>query len=76
MDCCNGVCSKCYGLKKVVWGALLLLNVWVWPKWLGVDGWVSWIAVLLVIAGVLKVIKPSCGHSVSKEAPARKVRKK
>ncbi len=62
MNCCDGVCMKCHGIKKVVFGLLLLLNMFVWPKWLGVDGWVAWLAVLLVLAGVLKLVKPTCGH--------------
>ena len=62
MECHHGVCGKCHGLKKAVIGALLLLNALVWPQWLGVDGWVKWVAVLMVLGGVLMLVKPTCGH--------------
>ena len=62
MECYHGICGKCHGAKKVVVGLLLLLNAFVWPKWMGVDGWVAWLAVLLVVGGVLMLVKPTCGH--------------
>lgn len=62
MGCNNGICHKCRGLKKIITGVLLLLNAWVWPKWLGVDGWIVFFAVLMVLGGLLKVLKPTCGH--------------
>ena len=43
----------------MITGALLLLNAFVWPQWLGVDGWVSWIAVLMVIGGLAKLLIPN-----------------
>jgi len=58
---------RCHGVKKLTFGLLLLLNGFVWPKWLGVDGWVAWLAVLLVLAGVLKLVKPMCGHCAMPE---------
>jgi len=58
-DC---MCSRCSGTKKVIVGALLLLNALLWPKWLGIDGWVQWFAVLLVLGGVLKLVMPMCPH--------------
>ncbi len=54
-----GMCHKCSGLMKVVWGVLLLLNAFIWPRWLGVDGWVAYIAVLFVILGVVKWAMPN-----------------
>ena len=70
--CYDGMCTKCHGVKKVVFGLLLLLNAFLWPKWLGVDGWVAWLAVLAVLAGALKLAKPSCGHCAM---PAEKKKK-
>ena len=61
-NCKGGLCWRCRGAMKVCRGALLLLNAFVWPKWLGVDGWVSWVAVLLIVSGVLKMLKSGCGH--------------
>ncbi len=64
-SCWDGVCGLCHGIKKIVWGALLLLNFFVWPQW-GVawegSGWFAWFGVLLVIGGILKAVKPACGH--------------
>lgn len=56
------MCGKCKGGMKLVTGLLLLLNAFVWPMWLGVDGWVSWVAVLMVLGGVLKLVMPMCPH--------------
>lgn len=62
MECDHGMCGACHGVMKIIWGGLLLLNAFVWPMWTGVDGWVSWVAVLMVLGGVVKLVKPSCGH--------------
>lgn len=57
-----GICGRCHGVMKVVFGLLLLLNAFVWPLWIGIDGWVAWLAVLMVIGGLVKLVKPTCGH--------------
>ena len=44
-DC---MCKRCHGVYKIVFGALLLLNAFVWPLWMGIDGWIKWLAVLMV----------------------------
>ena len=56
------MCSRCWAGQKLVFGALLLLNAFVWPNWLGVDGWVAFLAVLMVLGGFLKLVLPSCPH--------------
>ena len=56
------MCGKCKGSLKIVTGLLLLLNAYVWPLWMGTDGWVAWIAVLMVVGGVLKLVMPTCPH--------------
>ena len=62
---------KCHGIKKLAVGALLLLNAFVWPRWLGIDGWVSFLALLLLVGGVLMLLKPMCPHCASmREMPA------
>ncbi len=43
----------------MVFGALLLLNAYVWPKWFGIDGWVAWVAILMVVFGFLMVVVPN-----------------
>ncbi len=52
------MCSHCHAISKIVFGALLLLNGFLWPRWLGIDGWVSWIAVLMVIWGIVFLASP------------------
>ena len=60
---------KCAGAMKIVFALLLLLNAFVWPKWLGIDGWVSWLAVLMVLFGLIHLFHPKCGPSICREAP-------
>ncbi|MBI2668699.1 hypothetical protein HYX14_02545 [Candidatus Woesearchaeota archaeon] len=60
--CYHGMCGKCHGVMKLVVGALLLLNAFVWPLWLGIDGWVAYVAVLMVLGGFIKLVMPTCGH--------------
>ena len=55
---CHG---KCMVVKKIIFGLLLLLNAFLWPKWLGVDGWVTWIALLMVVFGAVMAVWPKCG---------------
>ncbi len=73
---------KCVAVKKIVFGLLLLLNAFLWPQWLGIDGWVAWIALLMVVFGSIMAVAPKCGgcHSGTceppKKAPAAKKRRK
>ena len=53
------MCNHCYGIYKIVFGALLLLNAFVWPLWDGIDGWISWLAVLMVLGGLMKLLVPN-----------------
>ncbi|MAG73272.1 hypothetical protein CL620_03090 [archaeon] len=82
------MCHRCCATSKLVLGALLLLNAFVWPQWLGLDGpksWISFIAVLMVIGGFLKLVVPNkcpgcaakCGTSMpaKKMAPKKKKRR-
>jgi len=72
------MCSRCHGTIKLVTGVLLLLNAWVWPRWLGVDGWVTFAAVLLVLGGLVKLLVPNkCPNCAAMcGAPAAKGKKK
>lgn len=53
------MCKKCSGVTKLLTGALLLVNAFVWPRWLGVDGWVAFIGLLLVLGGFLMLVVPN-----------------
>ena len=71
---------KCHSIKKLVGGGLLLVNAFLWPQWLGVDGWVKYVAVLMVLAGFLHLVMPACKdcHPVcntEKAMPAKKGKK-
>ena len=57
---CHGMCNHCHGIMKVVTGVLLLLNGFVWPLWTGIDGWIKWIAVLMVVGGLAKFLPNKC----------------
>ncbi|MFH1276629.1 MAG: hypothetical protein ABIH82_05970 [Candidatus Woesearchaeota archaeon] len=59
---------------RLVTGFLLLVNAFLWPRWLGVDGWVAFVAVLMVIGGFLKMVVPACKDCCNKGgvcAPAK-----
>ena len=73
MGCCSKVmCGRCGAGLKIVTGLLLLLNVY-WLQWLGIDGWIKWVAVLMVLGGVVKLVMPACPHCASMcEEPAKK----
>lgn len=72
MGCCGGMCGKCKGGMKFVAGALILLNGFVWPLWTGIDGWIKWFGVLMVLGGLVKIAKPSCGHNCEVESKKKR----
>lgn len=73
MGCDMNICGKCHGGKKIIWGLLLLLNAFIWPLWVDLSGWIAWIAILMVLFGILMMIKPSCGHcSISATSAGKK----
>lgn len=58
---------------KIVTGGLLLLNGMLWPQWLGIDGWIQWIAVLMVLFGAMKLFMPNkCAACNAGSKPAKK----
>ena len=70
---------NCKSIMKLVIGVLLLVNAFVWPKWLGIDGWISFIAVLMIIGTVVKMIMPACKECstcCTVPAPKKKKRKR
>ncbi len=61
------------GVTKIIWGALLLLNAYVWPQWSGIDGWVAWVAVLMVVTGIVMLLwKPKECKMPAAKKPAKK----
>jgi len=68
--CCGGVCAKCHGAKWLVAGILVLLNVYA-LKW----EWGLFLGALLILGGLVKMVKPSCGHC-DMPAAAKKGKKK
>ncbi len=72
----HGMCGRCGGIMKIVTGALLLLNGFVWPQWLGIDGWLEWIGVLLVLGGLARWLIPNtCMNCAAGSAVPKKGKK-
>jgi len=64
---CEHYCGKCGGMIWGLLGVLILINAFVWPQWAGIDGWMAFFGILLIIAGVWKSLMPGCKcHSQSK----------
>ncbi len=76
MVCGQNICGGCYGAKKIVVGLLLLLNAFVWPLWVDLSGWIAWVAVLMVLGGIVMLFKPKgCGHCAPvSSSPGKKKR--
>ena len=62
-----GVCYKCMGAMKIVIGLLVLANVY----FMHLD-WAVFIAALLIIGGVVKLVMPTCGHCAPEESSGKK----
>ena len=72
----EGMCWHCHGIYKIVFGALLLLNAYLWPQWMGIDGWITWLAVLLVVGGVVKLAVPNkCSRCMAMSGGSAKGKK-
>jgi hypothetical protein len=63
---------KLRAFGKTLFGALLLLNAFVWPQWLGIDGWIKFAAVLMVIFGLVHLISLGFCKKPVKAAKKRK----
>lgn len=57
MTCYGGMCNKCRGGMWAVLGLLVLANAY-WS----VLGWAWFVGRALVLKGVMKLVKPNCGH--------------
>jgi len=75
---CGSGHMKYKGIKKIIVGALILVNAFLWPQWLGIDGWVAFGGILLIICGVMKMLylckSSCCSGSSCCEAPKKKKR--
>ena len=58
MTCENGICSPCRAVGKLVLGLVLIG----WALWYPSVDWRLVVGGLFALKGVLKLIKPSCGH--------------
>jgi len=67
-SCCGGVCGKCHAGMAIVIGLILVINQ-LYVEW---DIWVV-VGVLIILKGIMKIVKPTCGHC--EEAPAKKGKK-
>ncbi len=57
-DCCvGGSCHKCWGMKALVLGALVMLNA----SYM-VVGWATFIGAVLVLKGIVTMVWPHCPH--------------
>ena len=66
--CDGGVCSKCWGVKLIVLGAILIANQ-LWFKW----SWWVLIGALLILKGIMKLAMPmGCGHCQPEMKKGRK----
>ena len=73
------MCKKCHGVKKLVAGALILINAFLWPQWTGIDGWAAFIGVLFVLGGFLMLVVPTgkcCMEACSMESKTMPMAKK
>lgn len=52
----GNMCHKCCGIMSLIVGILVLINMYLWPKWLGLDGWVGFFGVIAIITGVLSLL--------------------
>ena len=71
--CSDGMCGRCHAIMKIAIGGLVLLNIYVWPKWTAnLNQWLAFAGVLLVIKGAFKLLVPVCPHCQAKDMPTRK----
>jgi len=69
-ECC-GYCSRCKGMSTIVLGVLVWLNI-VWWSW----DWWKLVGTLLLVGGLVRVFKPSCGCCEEGTCMPKKAEKK
>lgn len=64
----------CKDIVKIVVGLLLLLNAFIWPQWVDLTGWISFVAILVVIWGIVLLFKPewNCNECCCTEEKPKK----
>jgi len=60
MDNCDGYCKRCRGMMMSLFGLLVILKVAILPRWLGPQGDVIFIGLLLILGGIWKSIATGC----------------
>ena len=46
-------------MRKLVLGLVILFNIYVWPKWMGIDGWMKWFGLVFAVWGLYTFVAPS-----------------
>ena len=70
--CCNGLCHKCWAAKWIVLGVLVLAWNWYLTGYFYAKDWPTFIGVLAIVKGVLKLAKPTCPHCEAKPATKKR----
>ncbi len=68
--CNTDYCTRCRSIVTIVLGALILINAYWWPRWVGIDNWIAFFGALTLIGGVITYLKPTCGCE-SHSAPVK-----
>lgn len=70
--CHDGVCSKCWAGKFIIFGLVLFASTWYAKATSNV--YFIWyvLALLLVLKGIMKLTMPSCGHCKGEMKKGRK----
>lgn len=67
MCSCGEMCNKCWSIKWIVLGIILIL-VRLYTAW---DIWIV-LGALLVLKGICKLVKPTCPHIEVKPSEKKK----
>lgn len=70
--CEGGMCHKCHAGKWVILGILVLAwNFYLTGNFYAKD-WPTFIGILAIIKGIVKLVKPTCPHCEEKPAEKKK----
>jgi hypothetical protein len=77
-SCNTNYCDRCKSIATMAIGALILINAYGWPGWTGIDNWIAYFGVLILIGGLITYLKPTCGcesHAAQAAKPVMKNKK-